>query len=85
MLTKAQEQVKQAGQGTGGKPAPCSYTGGQQVVQKVVIHLWHDANDPLWERSVVRKAIQVVVHWCLPAAKCNTNSEISARKKDRVA
>ncbi len=50
-------------------------------MQKVAIHLWHNANDPFWERSVVRKAIQVALHWCFPAVKCNANSEISASKK----
>lgn len=80
MLTKTQEQVSRQAKGPEEGPRPALNTGGQQVVQKVAIHLWHNANDPFWERSVVRRAIQVVLHWCLPAARRNTNSEISASK-----
>lgn len=57
MLTKTQEQVSRQAKGPkecveGAKKNASSF--GQQVVQNVAIHLWHNANDPSQERSVVR-------------------------------
>lgn len=62
MLTKTQEQVSRQAMGPEERLGSACTWVGQQVEQKVAIHLWHDANDPFWERSMVRKAIQVVVH-----------------------
>jgi hypothetical protein len=45
MLTKTQEQVSMQNMGPA-RRASAPLTGGQQLMQKVAIHLWQNANDP---------------------------------------
>lgn len=56
MLTKTQEQVSRQAKGPKecvGREAKTASRFGQRLVQNVAIHLWHNANDPSQERSVV--------------------------------
>lgn len=59
LLNKNQGQVSVQAKEWRSPPVPLS--GGQQLMQKVTIHLWQDANDAVFGREELRPTLQVIL------------------------
>ena len=85
MLTKTQEQVSRQAKGPEESLRPALALAASKSCRKLpsifgTMLMIHSGRG-LWIGKLSRYI--VLLHWCLPAAKCNTNSEISASKKKK--